>query len=104
MIEEEQPQLILDDHILTPSSESEKIVQPRKTLRNPHSEDQIIGNQNDGVWTRSTSQSKMAFGCFVSQIGPKKVTEALKNTHWIIAMQKELNQFARNDRCSGSSV
>ena len=37
------------------------------------------------------------FGCFTSKIEPKKVDEALKDKHWIVSMQEELNQFKRND-------
>ncbi|KAK6123674.1 hypothetical protein DH2020_042582 [Rehmannia glutinosa] len=36
------------------------------------------------------------FTCFISQIEPKDVSQALDDTHWIQAMQEELNQFERN--------
>ncbi|KAK6119429.1 hypothetical protein DH2020_046829 [Rehmannia glutinosa] len=36
------------------------------------------------------------FTCFISQIEPKDVLQALDDTHWIQAMQEELNQFERN--------
>ncbi|KAK6131949.1 hypothetical protein DH2020_034310 [Rehmannia glutinosa] len=36
------------------------------------------------------------FTCFFSQIEPKDVLQALDDTHWIQAMQEELNQFERN--------
>jgi len=31
---------------------------------------------------------------FVSQVEPKNLNEALKDSNWILAMQEELNQFA----------
>ena len=34
---------------------------------------------------------------FVSIIEPKNLKEAIKDDHWIVAMQEELNQFERND-------
>ncbi|XP_058732808.1 uncharacterized mitochondrial protein AtMg00820-like [Vicia villosa] len=34
---------------------------------------------------------------FVSQIEPSKVSQALEDDQWILAMQEELNQFERND-------
>jgi len=34
---------------------------------------------------------------FVSQIEPKNVNDALKDSNWIVAMQDELNQFTRYD-------
>ncbi|KAK6145670.1 hypothetical protein DH2020_022490 [Rehmannia glutinosa] len=36
------------------------------------------------------------FTCFISEIEPKDVSQALDDTHWIQAMQEELNQFERN--------
>jgi len=68
-----------------------------KRLRNPHSTDQIIGDIDSGVRTRSSMQNNIAFSCFVSQIEPKKIDEALDDSHWLLAMQEELNQFVRND-------
>ncbi|GAA0162916.1 hypothetical protein LIER_18907 [Lithospermum erythrorhizon] len=35
--------------------------------------------------------------CFISKIKPKNVDEALKDEHWINAMQDELLQFQKND-------
>ena len=37
------------------------------------------------------------FACFMSQLEPKLVDEALLDSDWVIAMQEELNQFERND-------
>ncbi|GJU17851.1 retrovirus-related pol polyprotein from transposon TNT 1-94 [Tanacetum coccineum] len=33
---------------------------------------------------------------FLSEVEPKKLSEALKHPGWVAAMQEELNQFARN--------
>ena len=44
----------------------------------------------------SISQS-IEFVCFLSNVEPKNVTEALKDECWINAMHEELNQFVRND-------
>ncbi|GJU98387.1 retrovirus-related pol polyprotein from transposon TNT 1-94, partial [Tanacetum coccineum] len=44
----------------------------------------------------AASASKCRFANFLSEIAPKKVSEALKHTGWIDAMQEELNQFYRN--------
>ena len=35
------------------------------------------------------------FACFLSQVEPKKVAEALKDNSWVEAMQEELLQFER---------
>ncbi|GJY30064.1 retrovirus-related pol polyprotein from transposon TNT 1-94 [Tanacetum coccineum] len=63
----------------------------------------IIGNPGEGMLTKSmaanlttTSASKCLFADFLSEIEPKKVSEALKHRGWIDAMQEELNQFYKN--------
>ncbi|GJX28201.1 retrovirus-related pol polyprotein from transposon TNT 1-94 [Tanacetum coccineum] len=63
----------------------------------------IIGDPGEGMLTRSmaakliaASASECLFADFLSEIEPKKVSEALKHPGWIDAMQEELNQFYRN--------
>nr|GEZ29502.1 retrovirus-related Pol polyprotein from transposon TNT 1-94 [Tanacetum cinerariifolium] len=63
----------------------------------------IIINLREGMLTRSmaakliaVSASECLFADFLSEIEPKKVSEALKHPRWIDVMQEELNQFYRN--------
>ncbi|GJS21094.1 retrovirus-related pol polyprotein from transposon TNT 1-94 [Tanacetum coccineum] len=63
----------------------------------------ILGEPQAWVTTRSRiSNSEVAstheclYVNFLSKIEPKKLIEALEEEGWIIAMQKELNQFERN--------
>lgn len=70
-------------------------IQPVRHLRNPHSIDQIIGDKEIGIQTRPSVYSNMDFGCHVSQIEPKKIDEALKDNHWLIAMQKSLTSSSK---------
>ncbi|GJR91738.1 retrovirus-related pol polyprotein from transposon TNT 1-94 [Tanacetum coccineum] len=63
----------------------------------------IIGEPLAGITTRSRvrdSEAALAHEClyvnFLSKMEPKKLIEALEEEEWIIAMQKELNQFERN--------
>nr|GFB91594.1 hypothetical protein [Tanacetum cinerariifolium] len=63
----------------------------------------IIGDPREGMFTRimaakltAASASECLFADFLSEIEPKKVSEALKHPGWIDAMQEELNQFYRN--------
>ncbi|GJV41948.1 retrovirus-related pol polyprotein from transposon TNT 1-94 [Tanacetum coccineum] len=44
----------------------------------------------------AASASECLFVDFLSEIEPKKVSEALKHPGWVDAMQEELNQFYRN--------
>jgi uncharacterized membrane protein YciS (DUF1049 family) len=77
-----------------------------------HPSENIIGSLHEGVKTRSQLQSNVAsvqsfytaqtetanickFRCFLSQIEPKSVKEALKEDSWIDAMQEELSQFEK---------
>ncbi|GJZ61752.1 retrovirus-related pol polyprotein from transposon TNT 1-94 [Tanacetum coccineum] len=62
----------------------------------------IIGDPVEGMLTRSmaaklttVSTSECLLTDFLSEIEPKKVSEALKHLGWIDAMQEELNQFYR---------
>ncbi|GKC81528.1 retrovirus-related pol polyprotein from transposon TNT 1-94, partial [Tanacetum coccineum] len=63
----------------------------------------IIGDPGEDMLTRSmtskltaASASECLFSDFLSEIEPKKVSEALKHLGWTDAMQEELNQFYRN--------
>nr|GEW71650.1 putative ribonuclease H-like domain-containing protein [Tanacetum cinerariifolium] len=63
----------------------------------------IIGNPGKGMLTRSMASklivalaSECLFADFISEIKPKKVSEALKHPGWVDAMQEELNRFYRN--------
>ncbi|GKA30960.1 retrovirus-related pol polyprotein from transposon TNT 1-94 [Tanacetum coccineum] len=62
-----------------------------------------IGEPTKGMLTRSmvvkltaALASECLFADFLSEIEPKKVSEALKHPRWVDAMQEELNQFYRN--------
>ncbi|GKE96352.1 retrovirus-related pol polyprotein from transposon TNT 1-94 [Tanacetum coccineum] len=43
-----------------------------------------------------SSASECLFADFLSEVEPKKLSEALKHPGWVDVMQEELNQFARN--------
>jgi len=59
--------------------------------------DNVIGNIEKGVSTRKSLNNFCETMAFVSQVEPKNLNEALKDSNWILAMQEELNQFARNE-------
>ncbi|KAD3336764.1 hypothetical protein E3N88_32283 [Mikania micrantha] len=73
-----------------------------------HPQENIIGSPLDGVKTRHQLSSGgladildfadvsfCAHSCFISQVEPRTVTEALKEESWVDAMQEELLQFKK---------
>ena len=69
-----------------------------KTWKVPkdHPMEQIIGSPSKGVTTRSGINHVCFHSAFVSQIVPVNVKEALNDPEWVLSMQKELEQFERN--------
>ena len=59
--------------------------------------DNVIGQVQKGVSTRSALNQFCEHMAFVSQTEPKTVADALEDSNWITAMHEELNQFARNE-------
>ncbi|GKC38238.1 retrovirus-related pol polyprotein from transposon TNT 1-94 [Tanacetum coccineum] len=63
----------------------------------------IIGDLSEGMLTRTmaakltyASVNECLFADFLSEIKPKKLSEALKHPRWVDSLQEELNQFYRN--------
>ncbi|XP_070034976.1 uncharacterized protein [Nicotiana tomentosiformis] len=55
----------------------------------------IIGDPNGRMKTREALKKKANIA-LISQIEPKKIDEALKDSRWVQAMQDELDQFNKN--------
>ncbi|KAI3676809.1 hypothetical protein L1987_86422 [Smallanthus sonchifolius] len=72
---------------------------PAQRINKEHPLENIIGQVHTGIQTRSKSHEAniCLFSCFLSQVEPKKIDEALKHNSWIEAMQEELLQFKRQD-------
>ncbi|GJW42949.1 putative ribonuclease H-like domain-containing protein [Tanacetum coccineum] len=86
---------------------------PNTRIHKDHSLDYVIGDVQSGVQTRRMTKSSneqgfisvvyegktheylhtCLFACFLSQVEPKKVIQALTDPSWIEAMQDELLQF-----------
>ncbi|GKE82164.1 putative ribonuclease H-like domain-containing protein [Tanacetum coccineum] len=89
---------------------------PTTRIHKDHPKDQIIGNINSATQTRRMTKiseelamvsyikkqrrtnhkhyQNCLVACFLSQIEPKKVTQALQDPSWIEAMQDGLLQFS----------
>ena len=57
----------------------------------------ILGSLNDNMRLRSKALNVITHSCYLSQMEPKKVDEALEDTDWINSMHEEHHQFIRND-------
>nr|GEY29619.1 hypothetical protein [Tanacetum cinerariifolium] len=55
----------------------------------------IIGDPKSSVRIRCQLANSCLFSCLLSSIDPANMTEALRDTDWVSAMQEELDQFAR---------
>ncbi|GJZ78275.1 putative ribonuclease H-like domain-containing protein [Tanacetum coccineum] len=86
---------------------------PNTRIHKDHSLDHVIGDVQSGVQTRRMTKTSneqgfisvvyegkthedlhtCLFACFLSQVEPKKVIQALTDPSWIKAMQDELLQF-----------
>ncbi|GJV64401.1 retrovirus-related pol polyprotein from transposon TNT 1-94 [Tanacetum coccineum] len=84
----------LENDIEDETLEMDKIVNIKESMNHPL--ENVIRNLNQRT-LRSQAQNQSNFFCFISTIEPKNVNEALTDESWIIAMQKELNQFIVND-------
>ncbi|KAD5318304.1 hypothetical protein E3N88_18250 [Mikania micrantha] len=101
----------------------EVLSHPVGRINHIHAQENIIGSPLDGVKTRNQLSSGgladildfadvsfCAHSCFISQVEPCTVTEALKEESWVDAMQEELLQFKKLgvwqlvDRTKGAKV
>ncbi|GJS42174.1 putative ribonuclease H-like domain-containing protein [Tanacetum coccineum] len=63
---------------------------PTSRIHSIHPTTQILKDSKLAVQTRS---KHCLFACFLSQIKPKKISEALEDESWVDAMEEELLQF-----------
>ncbi|GJS17673.1 putative ribonuclease H-like domain-containing protein [Tanacetum coccineum] len=91
---------------------------PNTRIHKDHSLDHVIGDVQSGVQTRRMTRTtneqgfisavyegkthedlqNCLFSCFLSQVEPKKVIQALTDPSWIEAMQDELLQNKKDER------
>ena len=61
----------------------------------------IVGNMNELILRKCTVDkcvsNFVSYSCYLSQVEPTKVEEALQDESWVEAMYDELLQFQRND-------
>ncbi|KAJ9561471.1 hypothetical protein OSB04_006631 [Centaurea solstitialis] len=92
-----------EETIFAEEPQSQSLQEINSTFNPPHAikwtkdhpQSQVIGELSAGIKTRATANFCL-FSCFVSEIEPKKVSDALADPLWVEAMQDELLPFERN--------
>ncbi|XP_050133129.1 uncharacterized protein LOC126609185 [Malus sylvestris] len=62
-----------------------------------HHDEEIVAPIDKGIITPRKIANEVANVCYVSQIEPKNIKDALTDEEWILAVQEELNQLEKND-------
>ena len=85
------------DITTSPDSESYEEKEPPSRIKLNHPLEDIVGNLNE-LTLRKCSIDKcvanfVSYSCYLSQVEPTKVEEALQDESWVEAMHDELLQF-----------
>jgi cobalamin biosynthesis protein CobT len=67
------------------------------TVQKDHPVNDILGDIEKGITTRSHVANFYQYYSFVSSFEPFKVEDALRDLDWVVAMQEELNNFKHNE-------
>ncbi|GJW92921.1 hypothetical protein Tco_0172593 [Tanacetum coccineum] len=86
--------VVNNNNIKNESIEVDDVINIKESKNHPLG--QVIGNLNQRT-LRSQAQNQSNLFCFISTIELKNVNETLGDESWVVAMQKELNQFIAND-------
>ena len=85
----------------SPNSESHEKKGPLSRIKLNHPPKVIVGNMNELTLKKRIVNKCIAnfvsYSCYLSQVEPTKVEEALQDESWVEAMHDELLQFQRND-------
>ena len=85
----------------SPDSESHEEKGHSSRIKKNHHLEDIVGNMNELTLRKRTVDKSVvnfvSYSCYLSQVEPTKVEEALQDESWVEAMHDELLQFQRND-------
>ena len=95
---------IVEDYVditTSPVSESHEEKGPSSRIKQNNPLEDIVGNMNELTLRICIVDKCVAnfvmYSCYLSQVEPTKVEEALQDESWVEAMHDELLQFQRND-------
>ena len=84
-----------------PEPESYEEKGPSSIIKLNHPPEVIVGNMNELTLRKRTVDkcvsNFVSYSCYLSQVEPSKVEDALQDESWVEAMHDELLQFQRND-------
>ena len=87
--------------ITSPNSKSHEEKGPSSKIKLNHPPEDIVGNLNELTLRKRTVDKCIAnfvsYSCYLSQVEPTKVEEALQDESWVEVMHDELLQSQRND-------
>jgi hypothetical protein len=76
----------------------------RSWVKHNHPPQQLLGTIDEGrrlrrrvIHPTSEVANQVSYSCYLAQIEPKKVDEALQDEGYVSTMHEELHQFTRND-------
>ena len=88
----------------SPESESHEEKGPSSRIKLNHPPEVIVGNMNELTLRKHTIDKCVAnfvsYSCYLLQVEPTKVEEALQDESWVEAIHDELLQFQKNDVCT----
>ena len=97
------PSVVEDSADITtlPDFESYEEKGPSFKIKQNHPLEDIVGDMNELTLRKRTVDKCVAnfvsYSCYLSQVKPTKVEEALQDESWVEVMHDELLQFQRND-------
>jgi hypothetical protein len=87
----------INDSSSTSTQDASSQLKIHNAIAKDHLIDQIIGDINKGVQTRSHLASFCEHYSFISCGEPTRIEESLDDPDWLNAMHEELNNFACNE-------
>ena len=89
------------DITTSPDFESHKEKGPSSRIKQNHPPEDIVRNLNEFTLRKcivdKCDANFVSYSCYLSQVEPTKVEEALQDESWVEAMHDEPLQFQRND-------
>ena len=88
----------------SPETEPHEEKGPSFRVKLNHPPEVIVGNMNELTLRKRTVDKCIAnfvsYSCYLSQVEPTKVEDALQGKSWVESMHDELLKFQRNDVCT----